>query len=85
MNRAQRRAAARNHPTPHTDETGDTGFIKPSPYDPATLALIGRLSECPDCCADTELVQPSPGVHVLEVRHDETCPTYRSMQGDGHA
>ena len=53
--------------------------------DPATLALIGRLSECPDCCADTELVQSTPGVHVLEVRHDDTCPAYRSMQGDHHA
>ncbi len=53
--------------------------------DPATLALIGRLSACPDCCADTELVQSSPGVHVLEVRHDDTCPTYRSIQRDGHA
>jgi len=53
--------------------------------DPATMALIGRLAECPDCCADTELVQPTPGVHVLEVRHDETCPTYRRMQGDRHA
>ena len=53
--------------------------------DPATLALIGRLSECPDCCADTELVQSTPGVHVLEVRHDETCPAYRSMRRDGHA
>jgi len=52
---------------------------------PATMALLGRLSECPDCCAETELVQPSPGVHVLEVRHDETCPTYRSMQGHRHA
>ncbi len=79
MNRAQRRAAARNHPTPPPKESRPL-------TDPATLALIGRLSECPDCCADTELVQSTPGVHVLEVRHDETCPAYRSMQrGGGHA
>jgi len=69
VNRRQRRAAA---PNLLTDLT------------PATMALLGRLAECPDCCADTELVQPSPGVHILEVRHDETCPTYRSMQGGRH-
>lgn len=30
--------------------------------------------ECPDCNADTRLVQIAPGVLVLEVAHDDTCP-----------
>ncbi len=40
---------------------------------------------CPDCASDTELSRDDDGVFHLEVRHDETCPTYRSMQRDGHA
>lgn len=40
---------------------------------PAVVAIADGY-ECPDCCADTELIQVSPGMHVLEVRHDNTCP-----------
>jgi hypothetical protein len=36
---------------------------------------------CPDCLSEQELVEHSPGVMVLEVRHDETCPSYRAMGG----
>jgi len=50
---------------------------------PGALAIADGY-ECPDCNADTELVEVSPGVAVLEVRHNDTCPTYRSMQGDDH-
>jgi len=34
---------------------------------------------CPDCLADTELINPSPNVFVLEVRHDLSCPNYARM------
>lgn len=32
--------------------------------------------QCPDCASDTRLVQVTPGVYVLQVVHDDTCPTY---------
>jgi hypothetical protein len=34
---------------------------------------------CPDCSADTRLTEEAPGVYVLTVEHDDTCPTYRAM------
>lgn len=40
-------------------------------------AMDGLSYECPDCASDTHLVQVTPGVYVLEVRHDDTCPTLR--------
>lgn len=35
--------------------------------------------ECPDCHADTRLVQQHPGLYTLLVFHDETCPSYQAM------
>lgn len=34
---------------------------------------------CPDCDADIELVEHAPHVFVVNVRHDDTCPTWRGM------
>lgn len=34
---------------------------------------------CPDCLSEASLVEHAPGVMLLEVRHDDTCPTYRAM------
>jgi len=40
---------------------------------------------CPDCASDTELWRDDDGVFHLEIRHDDTCPTYRGMEGDRRA
>lgn len=29
---------------------------------------------CPDCNADTRIAEIAPGVYVLSVLHDDTCP-----------
>jgi hypothetical protein len=34
---------------------------------------------CPDCLSEQSLVEHGPGVLLLGVRHDETCPSYRAM------
>jgi len=45
----------------------------------ARVRAFAAAYACPDCCADIELVQSSPSVFVLEVKHDETCPEYARM------
>lgn len=40
---------------------------------------IADAYKCPDCNVDRRLVQDSPGVFVLRVLHDDTCPAYRAM------
>jgi len=37
-------------------------------------SMTGLSYECPDCASEAQLVQVTPGVYVLEVRHDDTCP-----------
>jgi len=37
---------------------------------------------CPDCNATAGLREIHPGVVVIEVRHDETCPTYKAMESE---
>ena len=37
-------------------------------------------SACPDCDADTTTVEVSPNLFVVEVRHDDTCPTWAQHQ-----
>lgn len=41
--------------------------------------MDGLSYECPDCASDAQLVQVKPGVYVLQVRHDDTCPTLRRI------
>jgi len=45
----------------------------------AQVRAFADAYACPDCTADTELVNPSPSVFVLNVRHDTTCPAYAAM------
>lgn len=47
---------------------------------PTVFGAIAAGYECPDCTADTVLANPSAGVYVLEVRHDETCPWLRRLE-----
>lgn len=35
---------------------------------------------CDDCTAYTVLTETLPGVIVVNVHHDDTCPAYRQMQ-----
>ncbi len=35
---------------------------------------------CDDCAAYRTLEQHAPGVYVLLVHHDDTCPDYRAMR-----
>lgn len=38
------------------------------------------VQPCSDCDADAELTEVSPGVLVLEVRHDPTCPWLKQRE-----
>lgn len=35
---------------------------------------------CPDCNADTQTVEIAPNITIMQVLHDDTCPTYRAME-----
>jgi len=45
----------------------------------AQVRAFAEGYRCLDCLADTELINPSPSVFVLNVRHDATCPSYARM------
>ncbi len=48
--------------------------------DPSQLAAAyADAYHCPDCSSTSDLVEQAPGVFVLVVAHDETCPTLRRM------
>ncbi|MDP9093406.1 MAG: hypothetical protein M3N95_10835 [Actinomycetota bacterium] len=42
-------------------------------------AAFGHDYRCPDCHARKNLTEHTPGVFVLDIEHDATCPTYRAM------
>lgn len=35
---------------------------------------------CLDCDSDMRLVELGPNLTVLQVLHDDTCPTFRAMR-----
>lgn len=37
---------------------------------------------CDDCAAEQGLAEVQPGIWSLNVRHDETCPTWRRIQAN---
>lgn len=43
------------------------------------------LTRCPDCHADRELDEVSPGVIFARILHDASCPTYRRLKAAGVA
>lgn len=45
---------------------------------PEAAVRYAESYRCPDCSADTQL-QVVDGLPVLDVLHDETCPSYRRM------
>jgi len=42
-------------------------------------APLRGIGGCGDCTAVQEMSEVEPGVFVLEIRHDPTCPTYRRI------
>ena len=36
--------------------------------------------DCPDCLSETRIVHLGDNVHIIEISHDSTCPTYQEMQ-----
>ena len=48
---------------------------------------FGRLLTglCSDCNADARTVEIAPNVTVLEVLHDDTCPSLRAPEDGRHA
>ena len=42
-------------------------------------APVRVMGGCATCNAVQEMREVDPGVWVLEVRHDPTCPTYRRI------
>lgn len=42
-------------------------------------------SACEYCDADSELIEPSPNVFVMEIRHDDDCPELARHQPGGRA
>lgn len=44
----------------------------------AALQEIAKL-QCPDCNSEQTLTEPQPGVTIVSVAHDSTCPRYRAI------
>lgn len=38
-------------------------------------------SLCPDCDASMRIVEVRPGVSVVQIYHDDTCPALRIIEG----
>ncbi|WP_431840600.1 hypothetical protein [Gordonia hongkongensis] len=66
MNRRERRNAARR---------SRQQFIVADPESLANIAI-----SCPDCNSDTEHWTDALGLPHITIRHDDTCPVWRSMQ-----
>lgn len=41
--------------------------------------------DCPDCLSETRLVHLEDNIHIAQVLHDETCPTYLRIQAKREA
>ena len=53
--------------------------------DPITLANMKRGARCPDCTSAVSVTPNghSVGVHRIDVRHDDTCPTLARLRRTG--
>jgi hypothetical protein len=38
------------------------------------LQQLNTVMPCPDCNADTELIEHETNVFTLKIKHDNTCP-----------
>ncbi|HET6877726.1 MAG TPA: hypothetical protein VFH38_09380 [Jatrophihabitans sp.] len=48
-----------------------------------TAEAFAGSYRCPDCSADSRLTEHTPGIYLLEVAHDPTCPLLAAMTADG--
>jgi hypothetical protein len=44
------------------------------------LVGIQQRGGCDDCLADQEITLDPTGIYVLTIRHDNSCPYYRSRR-----
>ena len=42
--------------------------------------MAGIEYHCPDCVSESKLEQVAPGVWVMQVAHDTTCPILRQKE-----
>lgn len=47
-----------------------------------TLATAAVAHDCPDCLSDTAIIHLGDNVHVIQISHDETCPTFAKIEGE---
>lgn len=47
---------------------------------PAEIVAYANAYRCPDCIADKALIYDGEFWH-LDIRHEDTCPTYRQLRG----
>jgi hypothetical protein len=40
----------------------------------AAIGYQKSSGDCDDCDADTALYEAEPGIFVIQIRHDDTCP-----------
>lgn len=56
-----------------------------SRIDPITLAGMKRGARCPDCTSQVRVTPDGDGkgVHRIDVRHDDTCPSLARLRRTG--
>jgi hypothetical protein len=77
----QRRRRARGRRRPHV-----SGWRIQNP--PETVRSVAGVHRCPDCISTVDepvLADGTSRVWLLNVRHADTCPTYRRLQAEGLA
>jgi hypothetical protein len=50
-----------------------------------TTNEIERATRCPDCNSDAEADELMPGVLMVTISHDDTCPWFRKHGQEGVA
>ncbi|SDQ49661.1 hypothetical protein [Leucobacter chromiiresistens] len=48
----------------------------------AITTMAAHTHDCPDCLSETRLVHLADNIHVVQILHDDTCPTYQRIEGD---
>lgn len=43
--------------------------------------IASAPTPCADCNAEQDVLDLGGGLHTLTIRHDDTCPTWRGMNG----
>lgn len=59
----------------HRHHAGVTAYLIGTPD---TLAALDH--HCPDCDSEVHYWTDDLGMDRVDVRHDDTCPTWRAMQ-----